>query len=237
MAEPGLLPLQNLAMFRIHIVDWIVRDRYAGHLERYFRIRHAIYVEKRRWEAIARPIGMEIDAFDTRDAIYLLGIDGRSNIVGGSRLVPTLKPHLLADVFPILAQGGVPRAADIFEWTRFFVAPELAETGRPSKAAGVVLCGLLEACLTLRISKLSVVCEAFWPERLQALGWEIAILGDVLNHPDGDIVGLLINVTDEALASTRKIYRIDEPVLLAQFPSRMPQRSSAPGAIRVSDGK
>jgi acyl-homoserine lactone synthase len=237
MAAPGPLTLQKSAMFRIHIVDWIVRDRYADHLERYFRIRHEVYVEKRRWGAIARPIGMEIDAFDTRDAIYLLGIDERSNIVSGARLVPTLKPHLLADVFPVLAPGGVPRAADIFEWTRFFVVPELAETGRSSKAAGVVLCGLLEACLTLRISKLSVVCEAFWPERLQALGWEIAVLGDVLNHPDGDIVGLLIDVTDEALASTRKIYRIEGPVLLTQLPDRMPQRSSAPGAIRVSDGK
>jgi acyl-homoserine lactone synthase len=215
MVALGPLSLPDSAMFRIHIVDWAVRDRYRDHLERYFRIRHDIYVEKRGWKAIARPIAMEIDAFDTKSAIYLLGIDAQSNIVGGSRLVPTVRPHLLADVFPVLAPGGAPRAADIFEWTRFFVVPELTEKGRPSKAAGVVLCGLLEACLFLRISKVSVVCEAFWPERLRALGWGITVLGDVLDHPDGDIIGLLIDVTHDALASTRKIYEIDGPVLQA----------------------
>ncbi len=200
-------------MFRIHIVDWSARAAYKDYLDKYFRIRHEIYVEGRGWKAIARPIGMEIDAFDTEDAIYLLGIDAQSNIVGGSRLVPTPKPHLLADVFPMLAPGGIPRGGDIFEWTRFFVAPQLQDAGKPSHAAGIVLCGLLETCLKLRISKLSVVCEAFWPERLLALDWKIAVLGDVLDHFDGPIVGLLIEVTPQALASTRRAYRIEQSVL------------------------
>lgn len=200
-------------MFRIHIVDWSARDIYKHHLERYFRIRHEIYVEGRGWKAVARPIDMEIDAFDTEDAIYLLGIDAQSNVVGGSRLVPSLKPHLLADVFPILARGTPPQAEDTFEWTRFFVAPSLRTSGQSSQAVGIVLCGLLESCLKLRIRKLSVVCEAFWPERLRTLGWEIAVLGDVLDHPDGEIIGLLIDITPHALLCTRSAYQIERSVL------------------------
>jgi acyl-homoserine lactone synthase len=162
---------------------------------------------------VERPINIELDAFDTEHAIDLMAMDSVGKIVGGSRLVPTLQPHLLSDVFPGLAPNGPPRAADIFEWTRFFISPALRSHGGSSPVAGVVLCGLLEAAQKLGIHQISVVCESFWPKRLRALGWSITELGDVLQHEDGDIVALLIDVTAEAIESTRHAYGIQEPVL------------------------
>lgn len=153
---------------------------------------------------------MEIDAFDTRDTIYLLGIDDAGNLVGGSRLVSTTKPHLLSEVFPTLARGEPPRNADLYEWTRFFIVPSLRMTGRSSQAAGVVLCGLLEACLRLGIGKLSVMCEDFWPARLEQLGWTVTRLGEVLDHPDGRIVALRIQISADALQSTRLFYGLED---------------------------
>lgn len=200
-------------MVRLHIITWSNRKRYKKLLEQYFRIRHDIYVKQRKWMAIARPIDIEIDAYDTEHAIYLLALDDSTRIVGGSRLVPTLKPHLLSEVFPVLARGALPRAADIFEWTRFFVIPALRRRGKPSPVAGVILCGLLEAGLKLQIRQISVVCESFWPERLRALGWTVTVLGDVRDHPDGDIVALLIDANPEALESTRRAYGIRGSVL------------------------
>jgi acyl-homoserine lactone synthase len=200
-------------MVRLHIVTWSNRKRYKRLLERYFRIRHDIYVKQRKWKAISRPIDLEIDAYDTQDTIYLLALDDSTKIVGGSRLVPTLKPHLLSDVFPVLAQGKLPRGEDIFEWTRFFVIPAARGHGRSSPVAGVILCGLLEAGIKMQIRQISVVCEAFWPERLRALGWTVTLLGDVFNHPDGDIVALLIDANQRALESTRQAYEIHGSVL------------------------
>jgi acyl-homoserine lactone synthase len=72
---------------------------------------------------------------------------------------------------------------------------------------------LLEAARDLSIRQISVVCESFWPKRLRALGWSIVELGDILQHEDGDIVALLIDVTEEAIESTRRAYGIKEPVL------------------------
>ena len=201
--------------FKLHIVDWSNRLMYQDHLERYFRIRYEIYVIGRNWQEIDRPVPLEIDAFDTRDAIYLLGIAGSGNIVAGSRLVPTTKPHLLSDVFPMLARGAPPRDADLYEWTRFFVVPSLRMTGGSSQAAGLVLCGLLEACLRLGIGKLSVVCEDFWPARLEQLGWSVTRLGEVLDHPHGRIVALLIDVDGGALQSTRVAYGLGNTSALA----------------------
>jgi len=204
-----------LTTFKLHIVDWSNRRAYQPYLERYFRIRHEIYVVGRKWRQIDRPVPIEIDAFDTTDAIYLLGIDDGGNIAGGSRLVPTTGPHLLSDVFPMLAGGNPPRAADLYEWTRFFISPSLRMTGRSSQAAGFVLCGLLEACLKLGITRLSVVCEDFWPERLARLGWSVCRLGEVLDHPDGRIVALLIEISGDALQSTRIAYGLGNASMLS----------------------
>ncbi len=113
----------------------------------------------------------------------------------------------------MLARAGPPRAPDIFEWTRFFVSPALRSRGRSSPIAGIVLCGVLEVAHKLGIRQISVVCESFWPKRLRAFGWSVVELGDILQHQDGDIVALLIDVTPEAITSTRRAYGIREPVL------------------------
>lgn len=201
-------------MVRIHIIDWSTRKRYRKQLERYFRIRHDIYVEHRKWRSVARPIGIEMDAFDNEHAIYLVAIDDNTDkIVGGSRLVPTLQPHLMSEVFPMLASDGPPRAEDVFEWTRFFIVRTLQTRGKSSPFAGVMLAGIQEAALHLGIRQISVVCEAFWPRRIEALGWKARRLGDVLAHPDGDIVALLIDVSREALDATRRSYGIEGSLL------------------------
>lgn len=200
-------------MVHMHLVTWDNRKHYRKVLERYFRIRYQIYVKQRRWRAVARPINIEIDAFDNEHALYVLALDTNGKIVGGSRLVPTLEPHLLSEVFPVLARGKPPRAAEIFEWTRFFVVPSLRTHGASSPVAGVVLCGMLEIAQSLGIRQISVVCETFWPKRLRALGWTLIELGEALEHPDGDIIALLIDVTPEAVEKTRHAYGISGVIL------------------------
>jgi acyl-homoserine lactone synthase len=202
-------------MFDIHIVDRSNRGIYQDHLEQHFRLRHEIYVGERGWSDLARPDGREVDAFDTDDAVYLLGILPGSGVVAGSRLVPSLKPHLMSDVFPKLAPEGVPRAEDIFEWTRIFVVPALRRPGCPCQAAGIVYCGIVEFCLQRGISHLSIVCEAYWIDRLAALGWNPRPLGPPIEHRGEIIVGLIVNMDVTALETTREAYSINRSVLSA----------------------
>lgn len=202
-------------MFRIHAVLGHNRTRFADQMDQYFRIRHEIYVGERGWSDVARPDEREIDQFDTDRAVHLLGIHPHLGVVAGSRLVPTLAPHLLSDVFPQLAADGVPRAEDVFEWTRIFVVPTLREPNRPSRAAGIVYCGILEFCLFRHIRRLSVVCETYWIPRLAGLGWQPQPLGPVMEHNGEEIVGLILEMTQSALMRTRQFYAIDRPVLAA----------------------
>src|ERR1044072_6552266 len=99
----------------IHVINSATRSLYRDELHDHFRIRHDIYVGERGWKALERADGLERDQFDTDDAIYLLGIDN-GRVVGGSRLVPTTRPHLLSEVFPHLAaERGVRRDPGVFQ--------------------------------------------------------------------------------------------------------------------------
>ncbi|WP_186400819.1 acyl-homoserine-lactone synthase [Stappia sp. P2PMeth1] len=200
-------------MFQVHIVNHANRTAYGKYLEQSFRIRHEIYVGERGWYDLDRGDGREIDAFDTDDAIYLLGIQPETGVVAGSRLVPSLRPHLMSDVFPRLAPAGVPRDSSIFEWTRIFVVPALRQPGQQCLAAGVMYCAILEFCLQQHIRQLTVVCEPYWFNRLKALGWNPYLLGDAICHRGETIIGLMLEMSATALSKTRERYSIDHSVL------------------------
>ena len=57
---------------------------FQDELADYFRVRHEIFVGERGWHQVARPDGLEKDQFDTKDAIYILGIENH-RIYGGAR--------------------------------------------------------------------------------------------------------------------------------------------------------
>lgn len=207
-------------MFQLHVVDRSNRSCYEAHLDNYFRIRHDIYVGERGWRDLARPDGREIDPFDTDDATYLIGISPEGEVVAGSRLIPSWKPHLMKNTFPAVADHEVPVAADIFEWTRVFVAPALRAHGRSSPAAGRLYCGIAELCLERHIRRLSVVTEPHWFERFEFLGWRPLLLGSPVSGPDGPIIGVLLEMKEEALTRIRNIYSLDGRVLFSRDPAQ-----------------
>jgi acyl-homoserine lactone synthase len=209
-------------MFHIHAVDRSNRGAYRDELEQHFRLRHDIYVGERGWHDLTRPDGREVDAFDTDDAVYLLGILPGRGVVAGSRLVPSLKPHLMSDVFPELAPQGVPRANDIFEWTRIFVVPALRQSGTPCLAAGIVYCGIVEFCLQRNVSRLSIVCETYWIGRLAALGWNPQPLGPPIGHRGETIIGLIVDMGAAELEAVRRAYGISRSVLRAEEALALP---------------
>lgn len=214
-------------MFHIHIVDSSNRRAYRDELEQHFRLRHDIYVGERGWHNLARPDGREVDAFDTEDAVYLLGILPGKGVVAGSRLVPSVKPHLISDVFPQLAPQGVPRANDIFEWTRIFVVPALRQSGSPCLAAGIVYCGIVEFCLRHDVRNLSIVCEPYWFDRLARLGWNPRPLGPPITHRGDTIIGLIVDISVNALETTRQTYALSRSVLSANTTSAPPEPVTA----------
>jgi acyl-homoserine lactone synthase len=197
----------------IHVVSSRNIAAYEIEMLEHYRIRHDIYVRERKWMALAKPDGLERDQFDTDDAIYVLAID-QGQVVGGSRLVPSLKPHLLSEVFPHLADGAVPRGPDILEWTRVHVVKARREGRNRGRVAGMVFCGILEYCLQSDVSALSALVEMWWLPHFQEMGWTIKPLGlPVLIEGEWSIA-VLLPIDQQVLDSTRRFFDIDGAALV-----------------------
>ena len=81
--------------------------------------RHKVFVELLGWKNLHSQTGLELDQFDRPDTVYVVARE-QGRIVGVARLLPTLHPYLLEEVFPNLLGGALPpRSADVWELSRF----------------------------------------------------------------------------------------------------------------------
>lgn len=194
----------------IHVVNSKNRHLYREQLEEHFRIRYEIYVKQRKWMALDRPDGREVDQFDNDDATYLLMLENK-RVVGGTRFVPTLKPHLTSEVFPFLPNiKGVQRGHNIVEWTRIFLIQEK----RGAEYLKRICTGMLEYYLDEGYDAITVVMETWWIPRLLALRWDIEPLGIPQMYDGMEIVSALININMDNYLSLKEEQRIYSQLLV-----------------------
>ncbi|WP_323121957.1 acyl-homoserine-lactone synthase [Burkholderia alba] len=81
--------------------------------------RHSIFIEKLGWQ-LPTIDGQELDQFDRMDTVYVVGRGENGSICSCARLLPTIRPYLLGEVFPsLMGEMPVPHAPDIWEISRF----------------------------------------------------------------------------------------------------------------------
>ncbi len=201
-------------MTELHVVSHVNRHLYEGVLDEYFRLRHQIYVEERRWTELARPDGREIDQFDTPDTIYLMAMEG-SRIVGSHRLVPTTGPTLMSDVFPQLALRGFVRSPFAYELSRVFVVRDRrGDQAAQPRVESVIMAGTMEFALIEGLSQFTIVMETWWVPRFQEIGWNPRPLGVAVDINGMSCIGVTINVSEKAWRETCRKRNVDRPVLV-----------------------
>lgn len=100
---------------------------FGGIMEKVYRFRHALFVDRLKWEECRKPYEREIDQFDGPGCIHLVRMD-RDIVTAYSRFLPTMKPHLLSEVYPhIVQRGPAPKGPGIYEWTRCGTLPSRRE--------------------------------------------------------------------------------------------------------------
>ncbi len=138
-----------------------LRDLSANDREGMFRLRYETFRVRLGWDVETTDDGLEIDQFDGDDSQYILARSPEDDIDACWRLLPTLGPNMLRDVFPQLLHGQpAPAAADVWELSRFALATDrlaaaeqagnyqlsfgplsvqlMAEAARFAKARGIV---------------------------------------------------------------------------------------------------
>lgn len=125
--------------------------------------RHEVFVEMLGWSDLATPERLERDQFDREDTVYVLARDDNGRINGCGRLLPTVRPYLLAEVFSELLNGAVPPSSpDVWELSRFAAvdvsAASSARRGQFSSPIAVALLkGAIETAADLGAKRLITV--------------------------------------------------------------------------------
>ncbi|WP_020175362.1 acyl-homoserine-lactone synthase [Methyloferula stellata] len=157
--------------------------KYSAYFDQIFRLRYEVFVRGRGWSLPSRG-GLEVDQYDTDEAVYFITLRDDGSIEGSVRATPTAHSSLLADYFPHLVENGVsPRGPGIFETTRFIVQPTRRTRETVRKAKARLLAPLLEWCLEKGLVHFQTVIDASALASYVEITPHTRILG--LAHPFG----------------------------------------------------
>lgn len=207
------------------MIDVVIPDTYSlytDELDAMHRLRYDVFSVRLGWQVEVEN-GREYDQFDELDPTYFLAIENGS-VVATWRLLPTMGPYMLRDIFPELLDGEqAPESPTIFETSRFAVHTDGdAEQGLAclNKATGELFCGLLEYGLAAGIEEVWTVydiriarllkrldCTPLWRSKARRIGETLAVAGR-------------FEISNQVLARIRAAAGIDHPMLRQRTPMR-----------------
>ncbi len=214
----------------IHAVAVLNRNGEAL-LDQMFRMRHAFYVEGHGWAGLVSKDGRETDEFDDEGAVYLLSLDPLGDVAASVRLNPTTGPTLLRK-FAHWADEPIPESSAVWDISRWMAAPQHRRGSHPrwpSNHQRELMLGILEFCLSRRMTRLVTLAEHRLAERIAAYGWPLRQLGQPRTYDDGKGMAVAAEITIDAhvLALTQAKTGISQPVLIELMPEADAARDNA----------
>ena len=152
----------------------------AGLLDSMFRLRAEVFHQRLGWDVRVEQ-GREHDWFDLLGPRYVVAHAAtlQPRALGCCRLLPSLGPNMLRDVFPELLDGAAaPAAEDVLEVSRFAVSDSCTEGGMGfSEVPAALVATVLHAAAARGASTLVGVTSAAFERMLLGLGLELRRLG------------------------------------------------------------
>lgn len=105
----------------IIVIDGINAPKFQNLLRQTYKLRARVFRDRLGWDVKVED-GCEKDVFDTLSSTTLVSLNDAGDVVGSMRILQTMGPNMLADVFFDILQGApAPRSPLIWEATRFCV--------------------------------------------------------------------------------------------------------------------
>jgi acyl homoserine lactone synthase len=138
------------------------------------RLRKRVFKDRMGWEVRLDQDGLEVDQFDLPDTVYLLALDDERHVIGNWRLLPTMGPTMIRDVWPqFLSSIDMPYDPTVWETSRFAVDSLKGNSqeglAQIQKATQELFCGLTELCLLCGIQKIITMYDMRIARLLQRL--------------------------------------------------------------------
>lgn len=141
-------------------------------LDGMFRLRHEVFKERLDWE-VGSQAGKERDMFDDLDPVYIV-CEHAGEVLGSWRLLPTMGPYMLKNVFPELLYGmPAPEAPDTWEISRFAVSKRVAQNeslGTINTVTNLLLDQLFAFAARRKINRIVAVADVRFERILKRAG-------------------------------------------------------------------
>jgi acyl homoserine lactone synthase len=173
----------------IRIVTKDNAERHISNLYEMHRIRKTVFKDRLGWDVTVSG-ELEFDEYDALGPSYLLSIDRYGTLNGCVRLLPTIGPNMLRDIFPsFVTKAAVPRSERVWEASRFAVSGKTtaAEAGL-SQTTYDLLIGVLKFGLSNGISTIACVVDVRMERVLRRAGWQLERLGPA--HRIGNTIAM-----------------------------------------------
>jgi len=177
----------------LHLVPPHCGGNESDVLRAMFAARKAVFVDLLGWDIPVLAERFEVDQFDDEHAIYLVVTDARGRHQASARLLPTTRPHILADLYASLCDGPVPRGHDVFEITRFCLDRGLDAAARRVARDQLIL-ALVDHALAHEIRRYTAVAEGGWLTQILDFGWRASMLGTPRKVGNSRLGALLIEI-------------------------------------------
>ncbi|MBL8267672.1 acyl-homoserine-lactone synthase [Steroidobacter sp.] len=204
----------------ILIVNAENRSLFGAELGAMHRQRKAVFVDEYHWRVPV--IGdWEVDEYDGDGTTYLIAKADASSgeVLASARLLPTVRPHLMSDLFVAACGGRAPTGPRIWEVSRFCVSPAIAKRRMRVELLWEVACGVMETALLYGIEKVTFVAgSALLPLALDC-GWKCARLGPTLPDGDDEITAVVASITPSGLRAVRRRLGVETPVTRFALPA------------------
>jgi acyl homoserine lactone synthase len=180
------------------------------------RLRYRVFVQRQKYE-VPTLRDMEWDQYDTPAAVYLLWRDEDRQVRAVTRLIPTVFPYMIKDLWPDLMSGAsLPSASDVWEVTRLGVDRDLSPEVRRRAFAELVL-GLYEFGLGAGVSSyLCVTPLQVINTALRAAGCAVDVMGRPKKLGGLPVIAARFPICHAGLQKLRDHHGIADPVL--RFP-------------------
>ena len=193
-------------------------------IEAMFRNRADVFYERLRWDVIVKD-GYERDQFDEEGPLYLISVDDDTGEYQGSlRLLPTIGPNMLRDVFPfLLREDEIVESATIWEVSRICTIPSASPEKHRNgvgPAFGELIAGIGEAAIRYGWTQVVAVFDARVYRVLRAAGCKPQIIGAPTRIGKTLSFAGLFDTGEGPLQSIRNTVGICSSVLAPQDPSQ-----------------
>ena len=198
----------------VHFVTHENRDRFAGLIRQMHQQRRQIFVDELGWDVDVQD-GLEIDEFDTPDAIYLLDeYEEGGALRGSARLLPSTGPHLMSDVFSHLCDNGVPSDNKTWEISRVCPDPKLSGGRERRPVIRKAVCAAMEAGLTFGWQRLTLQVGLDSLPFCLRCGWDVTPLGlPKYNDKNEILAAFAAKITPTGLQAVRRSAGVTSSVL------------------------